>query len=165
MNVDVDRPPVRRGRQADIGRSDEPGCDQRAPEIVHLRALERIATVEAGDRLDVAGRKWRTAADADPAKASDRSGLHREDQASGLGCVVDFDLLLAKFSERESLLAECDSEISPGLDHILRNDRIARLDREHPAQAFGFGAGGFEARKPHRREDVLAAWLHGEDNA
>ena len=159
VNVDVDRPPVRRGRQADIGRSDEPGRDQRAPEVVHLRPLERIARIEARQRRDVPCGKGRPTADADPAEMREGAWRHRKDEARGVRLVVNLNLLLTNLCKGEALLAEHDLERCSGVDDLLGDNGIAGLDGKGLAQFGGLGARGIETRKLDGAESILLARL------
>ena len=58
--------------------------------------------------------------------------------------MVDDDVLLADLGRGEALLAERDLQRDAGGDDLLRDDRIAGLDRERLAQLCRF------ARRPLR---------------
>ena len=56
LDGEVDGPAVVGRDHPDLGRGDQAGGDQRPAQIVDLRAPERLAGLEAGDRADVARR-------------------------------------------------------------------------------------------------------------
>ena len=80
-------------------------------------------------------RKWRLAGDADLPEPRHRAGRDRQDEPRRLRLMVDDDVLLADLGGGEAPLAKRHLERDAGLDHLLRDDRIAGLDRERLAQS------------------------------
>ena len=68
-DVDVDDPAAVCGHHPNVGVSNERRRDQRAPEVIDFRALERIAALETGDDPHMICAERRRAAHLDSAEA------------------------------------------------------------------------------------------------
>ncbi len=110
----------------------------------------------------MAGRERRPARDPDLPETRDRPGRDRQDKAGGVGLVVDVDLLLAQLRQRETLLAKRDLQRRARGDDVLRDDRVAGLDRKSLAKLACLFARGIQARKLDRLENILTARFGGE---
>ena len=60
----------------------------------------------------------------------DRTGRDGQDQPRRLRLMVDYDILFANLGRRKSPFAQCNLQGDACRSDILRDDRIAGLDRE-----------------------------------
>ena len=77
-NVEIDRPSAADGHDADVGICDKRRRDQRAAQVVDLRAPEGFAGLEARDQCDMPGAERRPPADADRPETRDGPWIDRQ---------------------------------------------------------------------------------------